>query len=359
MAVKKNVQQNRKAFVQAKLGQTGVEATPEQRAKLRERFNTLSQTQEGRTKIAKVLLPSGTAAERAAFKKSIRPTTGTTGSTGSTTTSTTPTGMGGNPVTTGLTTTTKTFKGMGGNPITVTGVINNVGVPSNNSSSSAVVRTTPTTLPQNTTTTVPRSTTSTTVPQTTTTTVKQSNAFKSTGPSYTPSNEKDLTVPIVGGILVTGAAAVGTKAFLSSGTNIDKLTRVRQNDLARQFKASQLTSSSSLTLADRPQFASVKDQQAIAAAKTATVRPEFASVKDQRAAAAAKALAARPQFGSVADQRAAAAAKALAARPQFGSVASQRAAAAARTAAGATGGTRSVLEGIRSFMSGGLRKGAK
>jgi len=81
MAVKKNVQQNRKAFVQAKLGQTGVEATPEQRAKLRERFNTLSQTKEGRTKIAKALLPGGTAAERKALKSSIRSTQTNTGST--------------------------------------------------------------------------------------------------------------------------------------------------------------------------------------------------------------------------------------------------------------------------------------
>lgn len=81
MAVKKNVQQNRKAFVQAKLGQTGVEATPEQRAKLRERFNTLSQTKEGRTKIAKALLPGGSAAERKALKSSVRPPQTDTGST--------------------------------------------------------------------------------------------------------------------------------------------------------------------------------------------------------------------------------------------------------------------------------------
>ena len=279
MAVNKNVQQNRKAFVQAKLGQTGVEATPELRAKLRERFNTLSQTKEGRTKIAKALLPGGTAAERATLKKSIRPTqTGTGGSstggstgtgstgTGSTTVTYNP-GIGGNPKTTVVTgsTTTKTPTGMGGNPITVTRTINNVDVPSNNSSSSAVIpsTTTSTTIPKTTTTTtVPKSTTSTTVPQnTTSTTVKQSNAFKSTGPSYTPSNETDLAVPIVGGILL-GGAAVATKSFYSSESHIDRMTRVRQN-------------------------------------------------------------------------------------------------AAARTAPEATGGTRSVLEGMRSFMSGGLRKGAK
>ena len=106
-----------------------------------------------------------------------------------------------------------------------------------------------------------------------------------------------------------------------SGTNIDRLTRVRQNDLARQFKASQLTSSSSLTLADRPEFASVKDQRATAAAKTAAASPKSNSV--------------------------------------ISYVVGTRAAAAARTAPGATGGTRSVLEGLRSFMSGGLRKGAK
>ena len=331
MAVNKNVQQNRKAFVQAKLGQTGVEATPEQRAKLRERFNTLSQTKEGRTKIAKALLPSGTAAERATLKKLIRPTQTDTGGTKNDTTKViTYPGMGGNPKTivTGSTT-TKTPTGMGGNPITVTRTMNNVDVPSNNSSSSAVIpsTTTSTTIPKTTTTTtVPKSTTSTTVPQnTTSTTVKQSNAFKSTGPPSTLSNGKDLTVPIVGGILVTGAAAVGTKAFLSSGTNIDRLTRVRQNDLARQFKASQLTSFSSLTLADRPQFG---------------------SVASQRATAAAKAAAARPQFGTVAEQRA-----------KAGPI--QPSKLRAGPTAGGTGGTRSVLEGLRSFMSGGLRKGAK
>ena len=339
MAVNKNVQQNRKAFVQAKLGETRL-ATPELRAKLRERFNTLSQTKEGRTKIAKALLPGGTAAERKALKSSIRPPQTSTGTTGTGTTSTTTT----------ATTSNKTDypgfvnKGYG------KGIVNNVNLPSNNSSSSAVIpsTTTSTTIPRNTTsTTVPRSTTSTTVPQTTTTTtVKQSNAFKSTGPSSTPSNETDLVVPIVGGILVTGAAAVGTKAFLSSGTNIDRLTRVRQNDLARQFKASQLTSSSSLTLADRPEFASVKDQRATAAAKAAAARPQFGSIADQRAAAAAKAAAARPQFGTVAEQRA-----------KAGPI--QPSKLRAGPTAGGTGGTRSVLEGMRSFMSGGLRKGAK
>lgn len=330
MAVNKNVQQNRKAFVQAKLGETRL-ATPELRAKLRERFNTLSQTKEGRTKIAKALLPGGTAAERKALKSSIRPPQTSTGTTGTGTTSTTTT----------ATTSNKTDypgfvnKGYG------KGIVNNVNLPSNNSSSSAVIPSTTTS------TTVPRSTTSTTVPQTTTTTtVKQSNAFKSTGPSSTPSNETDLVVPIVGGILVTGAAAVGTKAFLSSGTNIDRLTRVRQNDLARQFKASQLTSSSSLTLADRPEFASVKDQRATAAAKAAAARPQFGSIADQRAAAAAKAAAARPQFGTVAEQRA-----------KAGPI--QPSKLRAGPTAGGTGGTRSVLEGMRSFMSGGLRKGAK
>jgi len=327
MAVKKNLQQSRKAFVQAKLGQTGVEATPEQKAKLRERFNTLSQTKQGRTKIAQALLPTGTAEQRKTLKASIRPPKTGTSTTGTSTTGTSTTGTS----TTGTSTTGKTNVGYVPG---YKGIINNPSLPSNNYSSSTTVpsatktttttpRTTTTTTPRTTTTTtVPKSTTSTTVPQTTTTTtVKQSNAFKSTGPPSTSSNEKDLTVPIVGGILVTGAAAVGTKAFLSSETNIDRLTRVRQNDLARQFKASQLTNSSSLTLADRPQFASVKDQRATAAAKTAAASPKSNSV--------------------------------------ISYVVGTRAAAAARTAPGATGGTRSVLEGLRSFMGGGLRKGAK
>ena len=265
----------RQQFVQARLKATGEEPTPELKAKLRERFNTLSQTKEGRTKIAKALLPSGSAAERKALKSSIRPPkTSTTPSTTPSTTTTTKSAVGYVPG----------YKG----------IINNPSLPSNNYSSSTTV---PSAV-KTTTTTTPRTTT-TSVPQTTTTTVKQSNAFKSTGPPSTSSNGKDLTVPIVGGILVTGAAAVGSKAFLSSGTNIDRLTRVRQNDLARQFKASQLTSSSSLTLADRPEFASVKDQRATAAAKAAAARPQFGSVASQRAAAAAKAAPARSGLESM------------------------------------------------------------
>ena len=65
--------QARKDFVKARLEATGKEATPEQRAKFRERFNNLSQTMEGRTKIAQTVLPGGTATERATLKKLLKP----------------------------------------------------------------------------------------------------------------------------------------------------------------------------------------------------------------------------------------------------------------------------------------------
>ena len=79
-------QDARKQFVQARLKALGGDATPELKAKLRQRFNKLSETKEGRTRIAQVVLPEGTAEQRKALKQSLRPTkTSTTGSTGSTT----------------------------------------------------------------------------------------------------------------------------------------------------------------------------------------------------------------------------------------------------------------------------------
>ena len=78
----KDKAQARKDFVKARLEATGKEATPEQRAKFRERFNNLSQTMEGRTKIAQTVLPGGTATERATLKKLLKPTGTGTGGTG-------------------------------------------------------------------------------------------------------------------------------------------------------------------------------------------------------------------------------------------------------------------------------------
>lgn len=83
----KSRKETRKAFVQARLAATGKEATPEQLAKFRQRFQTLTQTAEGRTRIAQVVLPGGTASERKTFKQSLRPT-----KTGSTETGSTETG---------------------------------------------------------------------------------------------------------------------------------------------------------------------------------------------------------------------------------------------------------------------------
>ena len=115
----------RKSFVAARLKETGKEATPEQRAIFRARFDLLSQTQKGRTTIAQKVLPQGTATERAAFKKSIRPTQ--TNNTGE------------SVVDTGETTTKRTDSSRNSG-FGVGGVINNVNLPSNNTSTSALVR---------------------------------------------------------------------------------------------------------------------------------------------------------------------------------------------------------------------------
>ena len=126
MAVKKNIQKSRKAFVQAKLKQTGIEATPEQKAKLRERFNTLSQSKEGRTKIVKVLGVAGTP-QAQILRATLRnfPTTQTGSKTDTTKVDTSK-----------VDTTKSVVTNKGYNP----GIANNVNIPSNNSASSAFSR---------------------------------------------------------------------------------------------------------------------------------------------------------------------------------------------------------------------------
>jgi len=337
MAVKKNLQQSRKAFVQAKLGQTGVEATPEQKAKLRERFNTLSQTKEGRTKIAQALLPSGTAEQRKALKTSIRPPkTGTS--------------------TTGTSTTGKTNVGYVPG---YQGIINDPSLPSNNYSSSttvpSAVKTTTTTTPRTTTTTTPRTTT-------TTTSVPQSNAFKSFGPTQTtkttttktPSKDnknvygdvfeekialtlEKYKIPVFGRVagigraidagdtkgalvgsgkailsaLVTGATLGTLKMGASAASKLNQtgMARVNQRALQREFQATQALKANTSPPVPRPDFGSVAEQRAFASQGVSNLRPQFGSVAKQRADAAAKALAERPVFGTVAQQRAAAAAR--------------------------------------------------
>jgi len=123
MAVKKNIQKSRKAFVQAKLKQTGIEATPEQKAKLRERFNTLSQSKEGRTKIVKVLGVAGTP-QAQILRATLRnfPTTQT-----------------GNKTDTTKVDTTKSVVTNKGYIPGYVGVVNNVAAASNNAASSALI----------------------------------------------------------------------------------------------------------------------------------------------------------------------------------------------------------------------------
>lgn len=71
----------RKAWVQARLS-AGAADTPQQKAKLRAQFNKLSQTKEGRTKIAQAVLPSGSAAERLKLKQTIKPVAVTSSASG-------------------------------------------------------------------------------------------------------------------------------------------------------------------------------------------------------------------------------------------------------------------------------------
>ena len=145
--------QARNDFVKARLQATGKEATPEQRAKFRERFNTLSQSMEGRTKIAQTVLPGGTATERATLKKLLKPSgTASTTTTPTTPSVTTPTTPSGNPyggsapyvpkgTKPGTSTTTTTIPGST-TATTIprtTGTIAGGTVPAGNSATSAVV----------------------------------------------------------------------------------------------------------------------------------------------------------------------------------------------------------------------------
>ena len=301
MAAKKTRQQ----FVQARLKTTGKEPTPELKAKLRERFNTLSQTKEGRTKIAKALLPSGSAAERKALKSSIRPPkTSTTPSTTPSTTTTTKSAVGYVPG----------YKG----------IINNPSLPSNNYSSSTTV---PSAV-KTTTTTTPRTTTATT-------TVPQSNAFKSFGPTqttqttnkvkdnknvYGDTTEEKIAltlekykIPVFGRVagigraidagdtkgalvgsgkailsaLVTGAT-LGAVKMGASAVNQAAIPRVRQVGLQRQFQKAQAIKATQKPPVPRPDFGSVAEQRAFASQGVSNLRPQFGSVAKQRAAAAAR-----------------------------------------------------------------------
>lgn len=56
-------------FVQARLAETGLEASPETRQRFRQRFENLASEKQGRTKIAQKLLPTGTPEERKNFKR--------------------------------------------------------------------------------------------------------------------------------------------------------------------------------------------------------------------------------------------------------------------------------------------------
>ncbi len=56
-------------FVQTRLTETGLEASPETRQRFRQRFETLASEKQGRTKLAQKLLPGEGAEERRSFKR--------------------------------------------------------------------------------------------------------------------------------------------------------------------------------------------------------------------------------------------------------------------------------------------------
>jgi len=62
-------QQARRDFVQARVQARGIEGTPEERKQIRQRFDVLAQTKEGRGKIARNVLPTGQPEERKNFKR--------------------------------------------------------------------------------------------------------------------------------------------------------------------------------------------------------------------------------------------------------------------------------------------------
>jgi hypothetical protein len=83
-------QQARRGFVQARVQARGIEGSPEERKKIRQRFDVLAQTKEGRGKIARNVLPNAQPEERKNFRRMLSselPTRSvTTPKTGTTTT---------------------------------------------------------------------------------------------------------------------------------------------------------------------------------------------------------------------------------------------------------------------------------
>jgi len=202
----KSRKETRKAFVQARLAATGKEATPEQLAQFRQRFQALSQSVEGRTKIAQQVLPGGTAAERKALKKMLRETnpmrsTSAVAETGDDS-------AGGTPKPVSWFETHQYPPRYGQpKPTTPSGVAptTSTTIPKSTTSTTIPKSTTSTTIPRTTTTTTPKTITATTVPKTTTTSTTPvtqpgkipPGVFESFGPKHpvqpkTPSKDKNI-----------------------------------------------------------------------------------------------------------------------------------------------------------------------
>jgi len=86
-------EQARRQFVQARVEQRGITGTPEERKQIRQRFDVLAQTKQGRTKIAQRALPNANPEERRDFKRTLAtelPARKMGGTSSTTSTSTTP-----------------------------------------------------------------------------------------------------------------------------------------------------------------------------------------------------------------------------------------------------------------------------
>jgi len=100
-------QQARRGFVQARVQARGIEGTPEERKKIRQRFDVLAQTKEGRGKIVRNVLPNAQPEERKNFRRMLSselptrsvttPKSGTTTTTNPVTTTTPKTGSSYTP----------------------------------------------------------------------------------------------------------------------------------------------------------------------------------------------------------------------------------------------------------------------
>jgi hypothetical protein len=166
-------QKARREYVQTRLAQRGLEGTPEERANIRQRFDVLAQTKQGRTKLAQRTLPDAPQEERKSYKRMLatelpaRNMGGGGGGGGVKVPGYGDYARGLSGAQSGLPKSTTTGKTTGTTTGTTTG-----STPKGTTTSTTVPKSpTSTTVPRSTSTTIPKSTTSTTVRRSTTTTM--------------------------------------------------------------------------------------------------------------------------------------------------------------------------------------------